>query len=131
MVYCCGQASFGIELYEVMQELLISDLLKGDYTRAICRVGLIHPCFHPQSKVGKIASKKQYYMVFINDTEKHDGYNDGLMNCEALFEQIVNKLSSAFPSSCVPHIAPHRDSLNVALVWVEECGNPTLLSMFF
>jgi hypothetical protein len=129
MVYCRGQASFGIEVSEVMQELLISDLLNGDYTRATCRVGLIHPCCHPRYKVGKFASTKQYHMVFINGTEEHDGYNDGFMNYEALFEQIVDKLSSAFPSSCVPHIAPRRDSLIVALVCVEECGYPTLLSM--
>jgi hypothetical protein len=45
------------------------------------------------------------------------------------FEHIVNRLSPAFPSSCVPHIAPRRDSLIVALVCVEECGDPTLLSM--
>jgi hypothetical protein len=129
MVYCCVPASFGIDVSEVMQELLISEHSNGDYTRATCCVGLIHPCRHPQSKVGKLASTKQYHMVFINGTEEHDGYNDGFMNYEALFEQIVNKLSLAFPSSCVPHIAPRRDSLIVALVCVEECGDPTLLSM--
>jgi hypothetical protein len=129
MVYCRGQAWFGIDVSEVMQELLISKLSNGDYTRATCRVGLIHPFCHPQSKVGKFASTKQYHMVFINGTEEHDGYNDGFMNHEALFEQIFNKLSSAFRSSCVLHIAPHCDSLIVALVCVEECGDPTLLSM--
>jgi hypothetical protein len=68
-------------------------------------------------------------MLFINGTEEHDGYNDGFMNYESLFEQIVNKLSSAIPSSCVPNIAPHRNGLSVALVCVKECGDPTLLSM--
>jgi hypothetical protein len=116
MVYCRGQASLGIDVSEVMQELLISDLSNGDYTRATCRVGLIHPFCHPQSKVGKLASTKQYCMFLINVTEEHDGYNDGFMNYEALLEQIVNKLSPAFPSSCVPHIAPRRDSLIVALM---------------
>jgi hypothetical protein len=129
MVYCHGQALFRTEVSEVMQEMLISDRSNGDYTRVTCRVGLIHPFFHLQSKVGKFASTKQYHMVFINGTEEHYGYNDGFMNYEALFEQIVNKLSSAFPSSCVPHIAPRRDSLIVALICVEECGDPTLLSM--
>jgi hypothetical protein len=90
MVYCRGQASFGIDVFEVMRELLISDLLNGDYTRATCRVGLIHPFCHPQSKVG-IASTNQYHMIFVNGIEEHDGYNDGFMNYETLFEQIVNK----------------------------------------
>jgi hypothetical protein len=121
MLYCRGQASFGIDISEVMQELLIRDFSNGDYTQATCCVGLIHPFFHPQSKLGKLASTKQYHMVFINGTEEHDGYNDGFMNYEALFEQILNKLSSAFPSSCIPHIAPRRDSFIVALVCVEEC----------
>jgi hypothetical protein len=76
MVYCRGQASISIDVSEVMQELLISDISNGDYTRATCRVGLIHPCCHPQSKVVKLASTNQYHMVFINGTEKHDGYND-------------------------------------------------------
>jgi hypothetical protein len=88
------------------------------------------PFFHPQSKVGKFASTKQCHMVFINGTEENDGYNDGFMNYEALLEQIVNKLSSAFPSSCVPHIAPRHDSLIVALVCVEDCGDPPLLSIY-
>jgi hypothetical protein len=51
------------------------------------------------------------------------------MNYEALLEHIDIKLSSAFPSSCVPHIAQHRDSLIVALICVEECGDPVLLNM--
>jgi hypothetical protein len=68
-------------------------------------------------------------MVFINGTEEHDGYNDGFVNYKALFEQIVNKLSLAFSSSCVPQIAPRSGSLMVALVCVEEYGDPTLLSM--
>jgi hypothetical protein len=123
MVYCHGQASFRIELSEVLSN--------GDYTQATCRVGLIHPFCHPQSKVGKFASTKQYHIVFINGTEEHDGYNDGFINYEALLEQIVNKLSSAFPSSCVPHIAPRRDSLIVALICVEESGDSTLLSVSF
>jgi hypothetical protein len=131
MVYCRGQDSFGIYVYEVMQELLISDLSNGDYTRATCRVSIIHPCCHPQSKVGKLASTKKYHTVFINGTEEHYVYNDGFMHYEALLEHIDNKLSSAFPSSCVPHIAPRRDSLIVALVCVEECVDPTLLSMSF
>jgi hypothetical protein len=97
MVYFHGQASFGIEVSEVMQELLISDLSNGDYTQVTCRVCLIHPFCHPQSKGGKFASTKKYHMVFINGTEEHDGYNDGFMNYEALFKQIVKKISATFP----------------------------------
>jgi hypothetical protein len=81
MVYCRGQALFVIDVSEVMQELLISD-----YTQVACSVGLIHPFCHPQSKVGKLASTKQYHMVFTNGTEEHNGYNDGFMNYKALFE---------------------------------------------
>jgi hypothetical protein len=77
MVYCRGQASLRIDVSDVMQELLVSDLLTGDYTRATCRVGLIRPFCHPRSKVGKLDSTKNYYMVFINGTEEHDGYNNG------------------------------------------------------
>jgi hypothetical protein len=69
-------------------------------------------------------------MVFINGTDENYGYKNGFMNYEALFEQIVNKLSSSFTSRCVPHIALRRDSLIAALVCVDECGDPTLLSMF-
>jgi hypothetical protein len=70
-VYCRGQALFGVDISEVMRELLISDLSNGDYTRAKCCVGLIHPCCHPQSKIGKFAFTKQYHMVLINGTEEN------------------------------------------------------------
>jgi hypothetical protein len=95
-----------------MQELLISDFSNGNYTWGKCRVGLIHPFFHPQSKVGKLASTNQYHMFFINGTEEHDGYNYGFMNYEALFEQIVKtyywpSLHDAF------HISHH-----ITIVWL-------------
>jgi hypothetical protein len=128
-VLCCGKALFGINVSEVMQEMLISDLSKGDYTRATCRLGLIHPFCHPQSKVGKLAISKQYHMMFMNGTEERNGYNDGFMNYEALFEQIVNNLTWAFPSRGVPSLAPRPDCLIVALVCIEESGDATLLSM--
>jgi hypothetical protein len=57
---------------------------------------------------------------FMNGTAERAGYNDGFMNYEALFEQIVNNLSSAFPSRGVPSLAPNPDCLIVALVCVKE-----------
>jgi hypothetical protein len=56
----------GTFISKVMVKLLIGDLSNGDYTRAKYSVGLIYPCCHPQSKVGKFASTKQYYTVSIN-----------------------------------------------------------------
>jgi hypothetical protein len=97
MVYCCGQASICIDVSEVMQELLISDLSNGDYTQATCHVGLIHPCCHPQSKIGKFASTKQYHMVFINGTDEHDGYNYGFMNYEAPFRTDCQQIIIGIP----------------------------------
>jgi hypothetical protein len=129
MVLCRGQASFGIDVSEVMQGLLLSDLSKGDHTQATCHLGQIHPFCHPQSKVGKLATSKRYNMVLMNGTEECAGYNDGFLNYEALLEQIFNKLPSDFPSRVVPYIAPRRYCLIAALVCVEEFGDPTLLSM--
>jgi hypothetical protein len=118
MVLCCGQALFGIDVSDVMQDLLISDLSKGDYTRATCRLGLIHPFYHPQSQVGKLAISKQYHVVLMNGTYERGGYNYGFMNYECLFEEIVHGLSEAFPSRYVPSLAPRSECLIVALVWV-------------
>jgi hypothetical protein len=92
MVLCHGQASFGIDVSDVMQDLLISDILKGDYNRATCRLGLIHPCCHPQSKVNKLAILKQYHMVCMNGSEESGGYHDGFMNYECIFEESVYHL---------------------------------------
>jgi hypothetical protein len=51
------------------------------------------------------------------------------MNYEAVFEQIVNNLSSAFLSRGGPSLAPRPGCLIVALVCVKESGDATLLSM--
>jgi hypothetical protein len=62
---------------------------------------------------------KQYHMVFMNGTEERVAYNDGFMNYEALFEQIVNNLLSALPSRGVPSLAPRSECLILALICVE------------
>jgi hypothetical protein len=79
MVFRRAQASYGIVISDVMKGLLTTEFTKGEYTRAICRIGLVHPFCHPRSHVGKLCSTRNYHVMFL--TGPHDkrstGYNDG------------------------------------------------------
>jgi hypothetical protein len=99
MVFRRAQASYGIVLSDVMKGLLTTEFTKGEYTRAICRIGLMHPFFHPQSHVGKLCSTRNYHVMFLTGpNDKHStGFNDGFTDYEAVIEQVVEHLSAAFP----------------------------------
>jgi hypothetical protein len=99
MVFRRAQASYGIVLSDFMKGLLTTEFTKGKYTRAICRIGLMHPFCHPQSHVGKLCSTISYHVMLL--TGPHDkcstGYNDGYTDYEAVIEQVVEHLSAVFP----------------------------------
>jgi hypothetical protein len=103
MVFRRAQASYRIVLSDVMKGILTTEFTKGEYTRAICRIGLMHPFFHPHSYVGKLCSTRKYHVMFL--TGPHDkrstGYNDGYTGYEAVIEQVVEHLSAAFPDGGV------------------------------
>jgi hypothetical protein len=104
MVFRLAQASYGIALSDVMKGLLTSEFTKREYTRAICRIGMMHPFCHPQSHVGKLCSTKKYHVMFLTgpNDKRSTGYNDGFTYYEAVIEQVVEHLSAAFPEKWWP-----------------------------
>jgi hypothetical protein len=86
MVFRQAQASYGIVLSDVMKVLLTTEFTKGEYTRAMCRIGLMHPFFHPQSHVGKLCSIRNYHVMFLTGphAKRSTGYNDGYSDYEAV-----------------------------------------------
>jgi hypothetical protein len=82
-----------------MKGLLTTQFTKEEYTRAMCRIGLMHPFCHPQSHVGKLCSTRNYHIMFL--AGPHDklstGYTDVFTDYEAMIEQVVEHLSAAFP----------------------------------
>jgi hypothetical protein len=131
MVFCCAQASYGIVLLDVIIDILTSEFMKGAYTRASCRIGLMHPCCHPQSKVGKLSSTKNYHVVFMNgpNEKRSCGYNDGFTDYESVIEMVIDSLSAASPEKMVASVVPKYGALIVALVCVEASGYIRLLLM--
>jgi hypothetical protein len=104
MVFRQAHASYGIVLSDVMQGLLTTEFTKGEYTRAICRIGLMHPFCHPQSHVGKLSSTRNYHVMFLNGPhdKRSTGFNDGFTDYEAVIEQVVDHLSIAYPEKRWP-----------------------------
>jgi hypothetical protein len=131
MVFRRAQASYGIVLSDVMKGLLTSEFTKGEYTRAICRIGLMHPLCHPQSHVGKLCSTKNYHVMFLTglNDKRSTGYNDGFTDYETMIEQVVEHISYAFPEKMVASEVPKAGALIVVLACVEACGTIRLLSM--
>jgi hypothetical protein len=121
MVFRRAQASYRIVLSDVMKGLLTSEITKGEYTRAICQIGLMHPFFHPQSHVGKLCS--------ISNDKRSTGYNDGFTDYEAVIEQVVDHLSAAFPEKMVVSEVTKDGSMIVLQACVEASGTIRLLSM--
>jgi hypothetical protein len=91
----------------------------------------MHPFCHPQSKVGKLSSTKNYHVMFMKGpNEKHScGYNDGFTDYEAVIEMVIDSLSAAFPEKMVASVVHKYGSLIVALVCVEASGDIRLISM--
>jgi hypothetical protein len=91
----------------------------------------MHPFCHPQSKVGKLSSTKNYHVMFMNGpNEKNScGYNDGFMDYESVIEMVIDSLSAAFPEKMVASVLPKSGALIIALVCVEASGDIILLSM--
>jgi hypothetical protein len=104
MVFRGAQASYVIVLSDVMKGLLTSEFTKGEYTRAICRIGLMHPFFHPQYHVGKLCSTKNYHVMFLTgpNDKRSTGYYDEFTDYEAVIEQVVEHLSASFPEKWWP-----------------------------
>jgi hypothetical protein len=114
-----------------MKGLLTSEFTKGEYTPAICRIGLVHPFCQPQSHVGKLCSTKNYHVMFLTgpNDKRSTGYNDGFTDYEAVIEQVVEHLSVAFPEKMVASEVPKAGDLIIVLACVEACGTIRLLSM--
>jgi hypothetical protein len=131
MVFCHAQALYGIVSSDVIKDLLTSEFTKGAYTRASCWIGLMHPFCHPQSKVGKLSSTKNYHVMFMNvpNEKRSCGYNDGFTDYEAVIEMVIDSLSASFPEKVVASVVPKYGALIVALACVEASGDIILLSM--
>jgi hypothetical protein len=131
MVFRRAQASYIMVLSDVMKDLLTSEFTKGEYTRAICRIGLMHPFCHPQSHVRKLCSTKNYHVMFLTGpNDKHStGYNDGFTDYKAVIDQVVEHLSAVFPEKMVALEVPKAGALIVVMACVEACGEIRLLSM--
>jgi hypothetical protein len=113
-----------------MKGLLTTEFTKREYTRAICRIGLMQPFCHPQSHVGKLCSTKNYHVMFLNgpNDKRSTGYNDGFTDYEAVIEH-VEQLLGAFPEKMVASEVAKAGALIVVLACVEACGTIRLLSM--
>jgi hypothetical protein len=109
----------------------MSEFTKGEYTRAICQIGLMHPCCHPQSHVGKLCSTKNYHVMFLTGpkNKRSTRYNDGFTDYEAVIEQVVEHLSAAFPEKMVDSEVPKAGDLIVVLAYVEACGTIIFMSI--
>jgi hypothetical protein len=131
MVFRGAQALYGIVLSDVMKGSLTTEFTKGEYTQAICRIGMMHPFCHPQSHVGKLSSTRNYHVMFLTGPhDKHStGFNDGFTDYEAVINQVVEHLSAAFPEKMVASEVAKAGALIVVLVCVEACGTIRLLSM--
>jgi hypothetical protein len=131
MVFRRAQASYGTVLSDVMIGIPTTEVTKGEYTRDMCQIGLMHPFCHPKHHVGKLCSTRNYHVMFL--TGPHDkrntGYNDGFTEDEAAIEQVVEHLPAAFPEKMVASEVAKAGALIVVLACVEVCGTIRLLSM--